>query len=256
MKNVTMVPSSGIDLIWEPTLLEFEFWTYLAVDHWHWRLVLCRMFTGGRWGRFPITGAYRHRIDASGKSTGAGKAGLMAGRCCSSGGLGIFIMGAFNGNRQTRSSGFHLMEVGFVLMVIFGSFFELIFSSGHPQRLGQWIAPAALILLGVYLVLARSGLLRKGNRIDPSTTRQRAMRNRYENRSIFWLVLVATGLLWLLVNPGTVRPPICGLYYLYWFILILGLGLAGVPSAACRHADLACGLCSCWRCSCTGSPVE
>ena len=81
-------------------------------------------------------------------------------------GLGIFIMGAFNGNKQTRSSGLHLMEVGFVLLVIFGSFFELIFSSGHPHRLGQWIAPAALILLGVYLVLARSGLLRKGNRVD------------------------------------------------------------------------------------------
>ncbi len=49
-----------------------------------------------------------------------------------------------------------------------------------------------------------------------------------KSRSIFWpLVLVATGLLWLLVNLGTV--PSANLWALYyfvpWFILILGLGL-------------------------------
>lgn len=78
-------------------------------------------------------------------------------------GLGIFIMGAFNENAHTRRSGLRVMEVGFVLLVIFGAFFEMIFSSGDRHSLGQLVFPSALILLGVYLVAARSGLLRKRN---------------------------------------------------------------------------------------------
>jgi hypothetical protein len=76
-------------------------------------------------------------------------------------GLGIFIMGAYNGNEHTRRSGLRVMEVGIVLLVIFGAFFEMLFSFGNRHGLGQVVFPAALILLGVYLVLARSGLLRK-----------------------------------------------------------------------------------------------
>jgi hypothetical protein len=76
-------------------------------------------------------------------------------------GLGIFIMGAFNGNAHTRRSGLRVMEVGFVLLVIFGAFFEMIFASGNRHTLAQLVFPVALILLGVYLVAARSGLLRK-----------------------------------------------------------------------------------------------
>ncbi len=75
-------------------------------------------------------------------------------------GLGIFIMGAWSGNPGPRRAGIKLMKVGAVMFILFGSFFELIFSLGQPHGIGQWLFPAALILLGGYLVVERSGLLR------------------------------------------------------------------------------------------------
>ncbi len=74
-------------------------------------------------------------------------------------GLGIFIMGVYTGNQGSRRAGMRVMRTGLALFVIFGSFFELIFSINHPHGLGQWIFPLALIVLGGYLVLVRSGLL-------------------------------------------------------------------------------------------------
>lgn len=74
-------------------------------------------------------------------------------------GVGIFIMGAWTGNANTRRAGWRVMGVGLVLMIVFGSFFEIILSSGRPDSLGRWIFPVALILLGIYLVVVRSGLL-------------------------------------------------------------------------------------------------
>jgi hypothetical protein len=76
-------------------------------------------------------------------------------------GLGIFIMGAYNGNTQTRASGLKVMKIGAILFVIFGAFFELIFSAGGVRQL---FFPAALILLGLYLVVTRSGLLPRRNK--------------------------------------------------------------------------------------------
>ncbi len=75
-------------------------------------------------------------------------------------GLGNFIMGAYGGNEHSRRAGLHTMEVGFVLLIIFGAFFEgMIFATGRLHELSQLIFPVALILLGIYLVLARSGLI-------------------------------------------------------------------------------------------------
>ena len=51
------------------------------------------------------------------------------------------------------------MKVGFILSILFGTFFEVfIFSSFN-----NLIFPVLLILLGIYLVLSRSGLF-GGNR--------------------------------------------------------------------------------------------
>jgi len=69
-------------------------------------------------------------------------------------GLGIYIMGWYGENADQRKSGAGVMKVGFILFVIFGAFFESIFSS-----FGNLIFPILLILLGGYLVLTRSGLL-------------------------------------------------------------------------------------------------
>jgi hypothetical protein len=83
-------------------------------------------------------------------------------------GLGIFIMGAYTGDAHTRRSGLRVMSNGLVLLIVFGAFFEMIFSSGRSNSLGKWVFPSALILLGVYLVVVRSGLLggRKSDVLD------------------------------------------------------------------------------------------
>jgi hypothetical protein len=68
-------------------------------------------------------------------------------------GVGIFLMGWYGGDENQRQSGWRVMKVGFILFIIFGAFFEMIFSSA-----GNLIFPILLILLGGYLVLSRSGL--------------------------------------------------------------------------------------------------
>jgi hypothetical protein len=73
-------------------------------------------------------------------------------------GVGIYLMGWFGGDENQKRSGFGVMKVGFLLFLIFGAFFEMIFSS-----FGNLAFPILLILLGVYLVLSRSGLF-GGNR--------------------------------------------------------------------------------------------
>lgn len=68
-------------------------------------------------------------------------------------GLGIYIMGRYGGDERQLQSGLRVMKVGFILFIIFGAFFELIFSS-----FSNMLFPILLILLGAYLVLSRSGL--------------------------------------------------------------------------------------------------
>lgn len=68
-------------------------------------------------------------------------------------GVGIYIMGLYGGDENQKSSGLRVMKVGFVLFIIFGAFFEMIFSS-----FDNVLFPILLILLGGYLVLSRSGL--------------------------------------------------------------------------------------------------
>lgn len=71
-------------------------------------------------------------------------------------GVGIYIMGVYGNDPGQKKSGASVMKVGLILFIIFGSFFEMIFSS-----FGNLIFPILLILLGAYLVLNRSGLLGK-----------------------------------------------------------------------------------------------
>ena len=76
-------------------------------------------------------------------------------------GLGIYIMGLYGGDEGQKQSGWRVMKVGIVLFVAFGAFFEiLIFSSFN-----NLIFPILLILLGMYLVLSRTGLF--GKRENP-----------------------------------------------------------------------------------------
>jgi hypothetical protein len=73
-------------------------------------------------------------------------------------GLGIYIMGWYGEEESQKQAGTRVMKIGFILFIIFGTFFEMIFSS-----FGNMIFPVLLILLGAYLVLTRSGLLKKND---------------------------------------------------------------------------------------------
>jgi hypothetical protein len=70
-------------------------------------------------------------------------------------GAGIYIAGWYGGDSNQKDSGWRVMKVGLILFIIFGAFFETMFSSFN-----NLIFPVLLILVGVYLVVARSGLLR------------------------------------------------------------------------------------------------
>lgn len=77
-------------------------------------------------------------------------------------GVGIYLMGLYGGDAHQKQSGLRVMKIGFILFIIFGAFFEMLFSSYN-----NLVFPVLLILLGIYLVLSRSGLLRRGDsRID------------------------------------------------------------------------------------------
>jgi hypothetical protein len=70
-------------------------------------------------------------------------------------GFGIYIMGWYGGDANQKRSGFRVMKVGFILFIIFGAFFETIFSG-----FGNLVFPVLLILLGIYLVFSRTALFR------------------------------------------------------------------------------------------------
>lgn len=80
-------------------------------------------------------------------------------------GIGIYLMGWYGGEANQRQAGWTVMKVGFVLFVIFGTFFELfLFSSSNL------IFPILLILLGIYLVLSRFGTFgRRDSHVETSS---------------------------------------------------------------------------------------
>jgi hypothetical protein len=88
-------------------------------------------------------------------------------------GVGLFIAGAWSGNLDQRHSGLRVAEIGFVLFVLFGAFFELVLGGFGGSRLQQAAFPVLLILIGLYLVLRRSGLWQlwapPQNRFNPDT---------------------------------------------------------------------------------------
>ena len=78
-------------------------------------------------------------------------------------GAGIYIMGMYSGDANQKKSGTGVMKVGLILFIIFGAFFEMIFSS-----FSNMLFPILLILLGAYLILSRSGLF--GRKKDSSSS--------------------------------------------------------------------------------------
>ncbi len=71
-------------------------------------------------------------------------------------GLGLFIAGVWSDNPHQRQSGLRVAGIGFVMFVMFGAFFEIILAGWGGSRVQQFVFPALLILLGLFLVFRRS----------------------------------------------------------------------------------------------------
>jgi hypothetical protein len=87
-------------------------------------------------------------------------------------GIGIYIMGLYAGDTGQKAAGQNVMRIGFILFVIFGAFFELIFSSGSAFGMRNLLFPILLIVLGAYLIVTRLGLFsgRKSETEMPAST--------------------------------------------------------------------------------------
>ena len=84
-------------------------------------------------------------------------------------GVGIYIMGLYAGDAGQKATGQSVMRVGFILFVVFGAFFELIFSSGSAYGMRNLLFPILLIVLGAYLIVTRLGLF-GGRRSETETS--------------------------------------------------------------------------------------
>ena len=75
-------------------------------------------------------------------------------------GVGIYLAGLYGENVRQKEAGAKVMRVGATLFVIFGAFFEMIFSIDNPSGIRGILFPALMIILGGYLIIKRF------NRVD------------------------------------------------------------------------------------------
>ena len=85
-------------------------------------------------------------------------------------GIGIFLSGLYGGIEGQKKAGVRVMRTGFILFVIFGAFFEMIFYIDHPLAVRGLLFPVLLILLGIYLIVMRLNLMsgRKNEESEPT----------------------------------------------------------------------------------------
>jgi hypothetical protein len=74
-------------------------------------------------------------------------------------GIGIYLAGAYGSHEGQKKAGFRVMRIGFILFVIFGAFFEMIFSIDHSVGIRGLVFPVLMVLLGGYLIVRRLNLL-------------------------------------------------------------------------------------------------
>lgn len=83
-------------------------------------------------------------------------------------GLGMVIYGIRADDEGTRQRGKGMLRAGVILFVILGVFFETIFAAGGSM-FGRIFWPAAIILLGLYLVFRRGSALSRNT--PPAVTK-------------------------------------------------------------------------------------
>jgi uncharacterized integral membrane protein len=89
-------------------------------------------------------------------------------------GIGIYVMGLYAGDAGQKVAGLNVIRIGFILFVIFGAFFELIFSGGSAFGMRTLLFPILLIILGAYLIITRLGLFggrKSDNEMSVSTSK-------------------------------------------------------------------------------------
>jgi hypothetical protein len=70
-------------------------------------------------------------------------------------GIGMWIFGKFSDLEDLRSAGRHVINIGLVLFIVFGVFFELLIGISGSNRSNNLMWPLALVALGIYLILSR-----------------------------------------------------------------------------------------------------
>jgi len=79
-------------------------------------------------------------------------------------GIGLWIFGKYSDLPELCSSGRQTMNVGLILFVVFGVFFELLIGISGHNRNNELLWPLALVALGIYLMLSR--LIWKGGSVS------------------------------------------------------------------------------------------
>ena len=74
-------------------------------------------------------------------------------------GLGIYAMGAYGRDEGQKHAGGRVMRIGVILFVVFGAFFEMIFSMDRTFGFRGLLFPSLLIVVGIYLIVRRLGFL-------------------------------------------------------------------------------------------------
>ncbi|MFT3891064.1 MAG: hypothetical protein QM730_05470 [Anaerolineales bacterium] len=69
-------------------------------------------------------------------------------------GAGIYIMGWHSSEKKQKETGLRFMKIGLILFIVFGAFFEVVFTN-----IVNFIILLLLITAGTFLVLSFSGLL-------------------------------------------------------------------------------------------------
>ena len=77
-------------------------------------------------------------------------------------GIGLWIFGKFSDLQDLRGAGRRLINIGLVLFIVFGVFFELLIGISGFNRSNNLMWPLALVALGIYLII--SNLIWKDNR--------------------------------------------------------------------------------------------
>lgn len=83
-------------------------------------------------------------------------------------GVGIYLAGLYGRIDGQRRAGLRVMRIGLILFVIFGAFFEMIYSLSGQLGVRSMVFPALMILLGLYLIVRRLGWMGGGEPSESS----------------------------------------------------------------------------------------